>query len=322
MKRGLWLMALVAVAAQAEVVVKDDSGAVVRLTAPAQRIVSLAPNITETLYAAGAGKHLVGAVEYSDYPVAAQQLPRIGSFMQVDLETIAALKPDLVIGWISGNSPAHIAKLRALGIPVFLVEPRRIDDVADDLERYGELAGTQDAARIAAADFRRRLAALRVRYSQRPRVRTFYQLWQQPLMTIGGSQIISNVIYLCGGENIFADLQALTPTITIEAVLAADPEVIVASNMGKTQAEQLASWRQWPILTAVKRGNLYSIPPDLMHRPTPRLIEGATQLCADLESARLRRGHQGNRIYPGFASAVIMREVAESTSSTQRRSRH
>lgn len=290
MKRWFWLFALAAMAARAEVVVRDDTGATLRLAAPAQRIVSLAPHITETLYAAGAGSHLVGAVEYSDYPEAAKKLTRIGGYSRLDLEAIAALKPDLAVGWASGNSPAHIEKLRALGIPVYLAQPERIDDVATQLERYGELAGTQATARAAATDFRNRLAELRTRYGDRPKVRTFYQIWKQPLMTVGGGQVISDAIRLCGGENVFADLTALAPKVTIEAVLAADPEVVVASGMGEARPEWLDDWRQWKTMTAVKRDNLFFVPPDLIQRHTPRLVEGAERLCAHLETARSKRG--------------------------------
>ena len=293
MKCMIWMvgvLALAAVAAHAEVVVQDDTGATVRLPAPAQRIVSLAPHITETLYAAGVGERLVGAVEYSDYPEAAKKLPRVGGYSRLDLETIAALKPDLAIGWASGNSPAHIEKLRALGIPVYLAQPERIDDVAASLERYGELAGTQVTARAAATTFRSRLAELRTQYGTRPKVRTFYEIWKQPLTTIGGAQVISDAIRLCGGENIFADLKPLAPKVTVEAVLAADPEVIVASGMGESRPEWLDDWRQWKSMTAVKRGNLFFIPPDLIQRHTPRLVEGAARLCAHLETARGKRG--------------------------------
>jgi iron complex transport system substrate-binding protein len=290
MKRWLCLFACAALSAQAEVVVQDDTGATVHLAEPARRIVSLAPHITETLYAAGAGERLVGAVEYSDYPEAAKKLARIGGYSRLDLEAVAALKPDLAIGWASGNSPAHIEKLRALGIPVYLAQPERIDDVAMNLERYGELAGTQTAARAAAAGFRNRLAELRAQYSARPRVRTFYQIWKQPLMTVGGAQVISDAIRLCGGENIFADLKPLAPKVSVEAVLAADPEAIVASGMGESRPEWLDDWRQWRNMTAVKRDNLFFIPPDLIQRHTPRLVDGAARLCAHLETARGRRG--------------------------------
>ena len=283
------VIALSCANAQAEIVVRDDTGATLRLAAPAQRIVSLAPHITETLYAAGAGKQLVGAVEYSDYPEAAKTLPRIGGYTRLDLEAIAALKPDLAIGWASGNSSAHIARLRALGIPVYLAQPERIDDVATQLERYGELAGTFATARAAAQDFRQRLQALRTQYGARPKVRTFYQIWQQPLMTVGGQQVISDVIRLCGGENVFAELKPLAPKVSVEAVLAADPEAIIASGMGEARPEWLDDWRQWKTLTAVRRDNLFFIPPDILQRHTPRLVEGAARLCAHLEVARGRR---------------------------------
>ena len=291
MKRWLWILALgAAVTARAEIVVTDDTGATLRLKEPAKRIVSLAPHVTETLFAAGAGGRLVGAVDYSDYPEAAKKLPRVGGYSKLDLEAIAALRPDLAVGWASGNAPAHIEKLRALGIPVYLSQPERIDDVAKSLERFGELAGTQAVAGAAAAAFRSRLQELRARHGARPPVRTFYQIWKQPLMTVGGGQVISNVIQLCGGINVFADLKPLAPKVTVEAVLAADPEAIVASGMGEARPEWVDDWRQWPGMTAVKRDNLFFIPPDLIQRHTPRLVEGAARLCAHLETARQHLG--------------------------------
>jgi len=289
MKRLLCLFACAAFSAQAEVVVRDDTGTEVRLARPAQRIVSLAPHVTETLFAAGAGAKLVGAVDYSDYPEAAKRVPRVGGYTKLDLEAVAALKPDLAVGWASGNSPAHIEKLRALGIPVYLSQPERIDDVAKSLERYGALAGTPAVADAAATAFRARLRELRERYGDRPRVRTFYQIWKQPLMTVGGGQVISDAIRLCGGENVFADLKPLAPKVSVEAVLAADPEIVVASGMGEARPEWVDDWRQWPSMTAVKRDNLYFIPPDLIQRHTPRLVEGAARLCEQIEAARDKR---------------------------------
>ncbi len=289
MKRLACLLAFLACHAHADIVVTDDTGATLRLKESARRIVSLAPHVTETLFAAGAGGQIVGAVDYSDYPEAAQKVPRVGGYSKLDLEAIAALRPDLAVGWASGNSPAHIDKLRALGIPVYLAQPERIDDVATNLERYGELAGTQAAARAAAANFRNRLAALRAHYATRPKVRVFYQIWKQPLMTVGGGQVISDAIRLCGGENVFAHLKPLAPKVGIEAVLAADPEAIVASGMGEARPEWLDDWRQWTSMTAVKRDNLFFIPPDLIQRHTPRLAEGAARLCAQIETARGRR---------------------------------
>jgi iron complex transport system substrate-binding protein len=282
-------LAACAPAARADIVVRDDSGAEVRLTVPARRIVSLAPHITEILFAAGAGARVVGAVDHSDYPEAANRIARIGNYTSPDLEVIVALKPDLVIGWQSGNSLDHLEPLRRLGIPLFLSEPDRIEDVARNLERFGELAGTSNVAAPAAVAFRARLADLRQRYSGRPPVRTFYQIWEEPLITVGGSQIIGSAIRLCGGVNVFERLSQMAPAVSVEAVLAADPEVIVASGVDEARPDWLDTWRRWPHLTAAARDNLFFIAPDLIQRHTPRLLEGAEQLCRDLETARQRR---------------------------------
>lgn len=286
-------LGLIATTAQAEILVRDDTGQTLRLVQPARRIVSLAPHVTENLFAIGAGDRLVGTVDYSDYPEAAKKVPRVGGYAQIDLEAVAALKPDLVIAWQSGNSEAHVAKLKALGLPLFLSEPSRIEDVAASLERLGELTGNIDTARAVAARFRQRLGDLKSRYSTRPPVRTFYEIWKQPLSTIGGNQIISDVIRVCGGENIFAGLTQMAPTITIEAVLAGNPEAIVASGMGQNgetrRPEWLDDWKRWTQLTAVQRDNLFFVPPELIQRHTPRILDGAERLCAQLETARSRR---------------------------------
>ncbi len=274
--------------AHAEIVVRDDTGQEVRLKQPAQRIVSLAPHVTETLYAAGAGERMVGTVEYSDYPEAAKKLPRVGGYVRVNLEAIVGLKPDLVVAWKSGNSAAHIEKLRGLGIPVFISQPDRMDDVAKNLEAYGQLLGNSEGAQ-AASNFRKRLADLRSRYGQRPKVRVFYQIWKEPLMTVGASQIISDAIRLCSGDNVFGNIEQMAPRVTVEAVLATNPEAIVASGMGDARPEWLDDWRRWPKMTAIARNNLFFIPPDLIQRHTPRMLDGAERLCQHLETARSRR---------------------------------
>lgn len=281
--------ALVAAPARADIVLQDDSGATVRLKQPARRIVSLAPHITENLYAAGAGDSLVGTVDYSDYPEAAKKLPKVGGYSRIDLEAVAALKPDLVIAWQSGNAPGHVDKLKAMGIPVFLSQPNHIDDVAGQLENFGRMAGTSSVANAAAGQYRHRLAALRQKYADRPPVRTFYQIWKQPLMTVGGGQIISDAIRLCGGDNVFGNLQQLAPRVSEEAVLAANPEAIVASGMGESRPDWLDDWKRWSQLTAVVRNNLFFVPPELIQRHTPRLLDGAERLCQHLETARSRR---------------------------------
>lgn len=283
------LAGLLAGGVQAEVTVVDDTGASVRLAAPARRIVSLAPHATENLYAAGAGKALVGAVEYSDYPEAAKALPRVGGYSRVDLEAVLALKPDLVVAWQSGNSTATVAKLKALGLVVYVTQPDDFEAIPANIEKLGRLAGSEVEARRAAQSFRQRLADLRRAYATKPAVPVFYQLWHRPLLTAGGGQIISDVIALCGGENVFAHLANRAPTVSVEAVLAADPEAIVASGMGRDAPIGLDDWRRWKQMRAVARSNLFFVASDLLQRPTPRLLEGATQLCGHLEVARGRR---------------------------------
>ena len=275
--------------AHADLLFKDDSGHEVRLKTPAQRIITLAPHAAESLYAAGAGAKLVGTVDYSDYPPAAKKVPRVGGYSRIDLEAVAALKPDLVIAWESGNNLTQVDKLRALGITVYVSQPNKITDIADQLERLGQLAGTEAIAKPAAASFRQRLAALQTANADKPKVRVFYQIWKAPLMTVGGPQIISDAIRLCGGENVFGHIGQMAPTVSVEAVLAANPEAIIATGMGDASPEWLHDWDQWTRMTAVKRGNLFHINPDIMQRHTPRILDGSEKLCACLDVARSRR---------------------------------
>lgn len=272
--------------AHADITVRDDTGQTVRLAQAPKRIVSLAPHATEILYEVGAGSRIVGAVSYSDYPEEAKRIPRVGGYRSLDIEAIAALRPDVIVAWPSGNTPAQIEKLKQLGLPIYLSEPKRINDIASALERYGMLTGNPEVAQQAIAKFNRQHAALRATYAGRPPVRVFYQIWNSPLMTVSGEQIIGDAIRLCGGENIFANLPTLTTTVSLEAVLQADPEVIIASGMGNRRPVWLDDWKRWPRLRAAKHDQLHFIPSDYINRPTPRLLQGAETLCKFLEQAR------------------------------------
>ncbi|MDQ2694606.1 MAG: cobalamin-binding protein [Pseudomonadota bacterium] len=270
--------------AQAGVV--DDAGNAVALAQPARRIVSLAPHATELLFAVGAGPQVVGVMAFSDYPPPARALPRVGGYAGLDLEAIVALRPDLVVAWSSGNPAAHIDRLRALGMAVFVSEPRRLDDIPRTLDRLGALTGHRDEARRAAAAFRARLAALAQRHRERPKVRVFYQVWDRPLVTLNGEHLVNHLIELCGGRNVFAALPVLAPHVGVEAVIAAAPQAIVASGTAAAASRWLFAWRRWDTLPAVAAGNLFMIHPDLGLRPTPRILEGAQALCGALEQAR------------------------------------
>ncbi|MFL6670996.1 MAG: cobalamin-binding protein [Burkholderia ambifaria] len=291
------LVMLVALAhapvAHADVTARDDAGNSVTLPAPAQRVISLAPHATELVYAAGGGAKLVGTVTYSDYPPAAQAVPRVGDNKALDLERIAALKPDLIVVWRHGNAERQTDALRALHIPLFFSEPKHLDDVATSLRQLGTLLGTAPVADAAAASFSRDIAALRARYAARAPVTMFFQVWDRPLTTLNGAHLFNDVIGLCGGRNVFAALKPLAPSVTDEAVLAANPEAIVTTSAGATRSDaplpSLARWRAWPALTAVARNNLFAIDGDLLTRPSPRIAQGAAALCEDLEAARARR---------------------------------
>jgi iron complex transport system substrate-binding protein len=268
----------------------DDSGATVTLAAPAQRVVSLAPHVTELIYAAGGGAKLVGAVSYSDYPPQAKNVPRVGDNRALDLERIAALKPDLIVVWRHGNAQQQLDRLREMHIPLFFSEPHHLDDVATSLTRLGVLLGTEKTAQDAANTYRGQIAQLRATYAQRAPVSVFYEVWDQPLMTINGESMISDAIALCGGRNVFAALRPLVPTLSTEAVIAANPDAIVTASPGATTPDRplpaLERWRAWPQLKAVAHDNLYAIDGDLLTRAGPRIAQGAQKLCEDLQRAR------------------------------------
>lgn len=263
----------------------DGTGQTIALPAPARRIVSLAPSATELLYAAGAGSRVVAVTDPADWPPEAAQRPRVGDARALDLERIVSLTPDLAVAW-PYVAPAQIERLQALGIPVYRTDPHTPEAIALDIERLGALAGTTEVARPAAARFRSRLAALRQRARGASGVRVFYEIWHQPLYTIGGAHLISAAIDLCGGENVFRQLLLPAPSVSIEAVLAARPSAIVAGTDGAIRPAWLDDWRRWPDLPAVRADNLFVVDANLLHRAGPRFVDGAEALCVVIDRAR------------------------------------
>ncbi|MFZ2651103.1 MAG: cobalamin-binding protein [Burkholderiaceae bacterium] len=268
--------------------IQDDAGESIALAAPAMRIVSLAPHLTEQLFAVGAGAQIVGVVAYSDYPSQARQLPQVGDSAQLDLERIVMLRPDLIVAWRSGNSAQQLQRLAALGLPIYLSESRELADISSTLRRLGRLTGRDALADQQAQRFDAAVAALRQRYAQRSEVRVFYQIWPQPLLTINGTHMIGQALTLCGARNIFAELGALTPAIGEEAVLAADPDAIVTGVVPGSAADELGLWRKHRGLRAQALGNLIGVNPDTLHRQSHRILEGVAELCEKLDAARQR----------------------------------
>lgn len=262
----------------AVVTVVDDAGARVTLAAPARRIVALAPHATELLFAAGAGAQVVGVVAGSNFPPQAARLPVVGDANAIDLERLVALAPDLVVTWPYTTS-AQLAAIRRHGIAIFTSDARSIDGIAVDLERLGVIAGTTPVAARAARAFRAAIAA-QAAAPRRPPVRVFYEIWGEPIFTVGGGHLISQAIALCGGVNVFAALGVAAPVVDAEAVIAAAPEVIVAGADDAKRPAWLDAWKRWPQIPAVRDARLRVVDANLLHRPGPRFADGVAQLCA------------------------------------------
>lgn len=280
---------LISSPAFAAISVQDDSGNTVTLERPAQRVASLAPHATEVVFAAGGGDRIVATVTYSDYPLEARSIQRVGDNRQVDMERLIALKPDLVIAWRHNASTRQVEQVRALGIPLYYSDPQRLDDIPHAVLRIGKLLGTEAQARVRAAELEQRIGMLAARFRNRSPVRVFYQVWGKPLYTVNGRNIISDALRLCGGENIFAHLTNAAPSLTPEALLQADPEAIISGDRQGQTESGTEMWKRYPTMLAVRRGNLFGIDADLVHRAGPRFVEGAEQLCERVERARQHR---------------------------------
>lgn len=285
---GLLFGVFFGLSAQAEIRVTDDLGREVVLEQPAKRLIALAPHIVENVYSAGAGDRLLAAVDYSDYPPEAQELPPLGSAQSVSLEAIVALEPDLVLMWATGNSRTLRNQLERLGVAVYVDEPRTLEDVARSVRSIGTLTGTGTTAEQAAQGHLDKLAALRSQYGDLAPVSVLYQVWHQPLQTLNGEHLVSDVIRLCGGRNVYADAKPLAPTINMESVLERDPQIIVASGTGNTRPDWFDEWQRWPGLTAVRYDHLFVVPPDIIQRHTLRILDGAELFCQHIDRARQR----------------------------------
>lgn len=275
----VWLLCWALPAAAASVRVVDDAGRTLELPQSPQRIISLTPHLTELLFAVGAGPQLVGVDSASDFPAAAKTLPRVGDTQRINYERILALKPDLVVVWVGGNRAADLHRLRQLGLPLLHTEARQLSDVSRLLRLVGEASGHAEAGQAAAQDFDARLAALRVASTRQPPARAFYQVWDRPLMTVGGQHWISDALTICGVRNVFADLDAAAPVVSREAVLQRAPELIVSGN---DAPDPRGIWQVYARLPAAQRDAFVRVDADRLHRPTPRLIEGIAELCGGL----------------------------------------
>lgn len=262
----------------------DDTGQKVNLAHTAKRIVSLAPDMTEDLFVVGAGEHIVGVVRGSDYPLQAKKIPIIASYNNVDIEALLMLHPDLIVAWAEAN---FVPQLKKLGIPVYLSRQRKLMDVSATLQRLGCLIGAEKTAEIAAQHYLHRYAELQKKYTDKKVLTVFYQTWPNPLITITKNSWINEVISLCGGKNVFAELKGVAPEVNFEAVITANPEVIIGTNSHNNWKKY---WQPWRMIRAVRDQYLFSVNPDLIERAGPRLLDGAEEMCKLMDYAREKRG--------------------------------
>lgn len=287
-RTGLLILALLNAQQTIAFTLQDDAGITLNLPRPAQRIVSLAPHITEALFAAGAGDKVVGTVSYSDFPEAAKKIPLVGSYNEVNFEQILAMQPDLIIAWQSGNNSEALEKLKTLNLPLYQSEPKDLASIARNIRQFGVLAGTEAAATASADAFEQKLAQLRATNAGKPEVTLFYQVWEEPLYTLGGAHFSRDMFAICGGRNVFADLDNPAPVVSVEAIVTRNPQVMLTGgHHGERKIEDWkAKWSQWTSIEAVKHDQLYLVDQDIYTRSSPRAVQGAEDLCRILDKAR------------------------------------
>ena len=285
------LVAWAQIVEAAEVRLVQADGSELRLPAPAARVIALSPHLTEGVFAAGAGPQLIATVEYSEYPVAAIDVPRVGDAFRLDVERIVALRPDLVVAWESGNPRPAIEQLRRLNQMVWTVEIRTPEGIPAFVESVGRATGHASEAEAEANRLRDRLSSLERRYVNANTVRYFYQVDAKPLFTINGQHLISDGLARCGGVNIFGEEPGLAFQVSRESVIVADPEAILAPRLPGA-ADPLAAWRDWPGLAAVRNQALFLLPADEISRATPRFLDSLDTACSLLQGLREKSGHE------------------------------
>ena len=251
-----------------------------------QRIVALAPHIVENLFAIGAGDRIVGTVDFADYPAQANDIERVGGYYGVNMEKLLSLKPDLVLAWKTGNKADDLAYIEKLGIPVAYSNPDQVDNVADELRKLGTLTHLQTKADKVAKEFVAKLNAIRASQQGKKAVPVFYQLWPEPMMTIGGNTWINQLLTICHADNVFANSDTDYPRISIENVLVAKPEAIIIPDEKTKKPQPKIDWRQWPELPAVQHNQFISVNADLLHRFTTRMLDGLSDMCGKIDISR------------------------------------
>ncbi|MDQ0652229.1 cobalamin-binding protein [Pseudomonas cedrina] len=236
----------------------------------AERVVSLAPSLSEIVVELGAADLLVGLLDGGDRPPELLQVPSVGRYGQLDMERLLSLQPDLILLWPGSVGPAQREQLQRLNIPVYVAEPHSLEQLATQVQAISEQLGRAEAGRQLATQLRQRLAELRQRYQRAEPLRVFYQVWNTPLYTVGGGQIISDALRVCGARNVFDDLKLPAPQVSIESVLQRDPELILVGDQAQKEA-----WEGWPAMAERVR----LVPDKGLERPSGQMLEAVARLC-------------------------------------------
>lgn len=263
----------------------DDTAQRITLPNPPSRIISLAPGATEMLFAAGAGDRLMATVQFSDEPPAAKRIPRIGDVTAVDMERLVALRPDIVVVWPGGGNPAQIEKIARLGIPLYRQQVNRLADLPASLRRLGALAADPSVAERAARSFEGQLQHLAREYGRGRHPTVLLEVWNRPIYTVGGMQLMSDALALCGARNVFGDLRELSAAVDTEAVIARNPDIIVAAAPPAEGASWLAEWKRYGSLNAVRDGRLIAFEDQGLSRLGPSVLAATAGLCKAIAAA-------------------------------------
>ena len=250
------------------------------------RIVALAPHIVENLYAIGAGDLIVGTLDYADYPQEATKIERIGGYNGISIEKLLMLKPDMVIAWKSGNQAEDLAQIKRLGIELHLSNPRYIEGVAKEILKLGRLTGHIEQSKKVAEAFTAKLNVIKAAQHNKTMLTGFYQLWPEPMMTVSKNTWINQLIETCQVTNVFADSDTDYPQISIENVIVTKPQVIIIPDEKSKRVIPTVNWQQWPEIPAVKYEQFISVNADLLHRFSPRMLDGLAQMCDKIEVSR------------------------------------
>lgn len=253
---------------------------------PAKRIIALSPHSVELLFAIGAGERILATLEYADFPKAALKIPRIGNFNGIQIEKVVELQPDLIIAWQSGNKATDLAKLESLGFNIFYSQPQNITEIATELAQLGELTGLSENAQIVINAMNKKHQYIKQQYKDKKPVQVFYQLWHDPLRTIGPDNWSNALISDCHGINVFDNSSTAYPVVSLENVINKNPDVIIIPHHSGSEDSKTQIWENWGAIQAVKLQRIFTIDGDLIHRFTPRALDGLDLLCKAIDKAR------------------------------------